>query len=35
VDDVTVENVGNACTTFKNGSHLIDATVQCQVVTPI
>jgi hypothetical protein len=34
VDDKTVEIVGNACTTFKSGAHLLNAQVQCMVVTP-
>ena len=34
VDDKTVEIVGNACNTFKSGAHLLNAQVQCMVVTP-
>jgi hypothetical protein len=34
VDDHTVEIEGNACTTFKSGKHVLDATVQCDVVQP-
>jgi hypothetical protein len=33
-DEKTVEIVGDACTTFKQGSHLLDAQVQCMVVQP-
>jgi hypothetical protein len=33
-DDRTVEIVGAACNTFKSGAHLINAEVQCMVVTP-
>lgn len=34
VDDKTVEIVGEACNTFKSGAHLLNAQVQCMVVTP-
>ncbi|MET0390296.1 MAG: vWA domain-containing protein [Polyangiales bacterium] len=34
VDDQTVEIVGDACTTFKSGPHLINAEVQCELVQP-
>lgn len=34
LDDRTVEIVGNACTTFKSGAHLLNAAVQCQIVQP-
>jgi hypothetical protein len=34
VDDKTVEIVGQACNTFKSGAHLLNAQVQCMVVTP-
>ena len=33
-DDRTVELVGDACTTFKSGAHLLNAEVQCMVVQP-
>jgi hypothetical protein len=33
-DDRTVEIVGQACETFKAGAHLVNAEVQCTVVTP-
>ena len=33
-DDRTVEIVGEACNTFKNGQHLLNAQVQCMVVQP-
>jgi hypothetical protein len=33
-DDKTVEIVGDACNMFKSGAHLLNAQVQCMVVTP-
>jgi hypothetical protein len=33
-DDKTVEIVGEACNTFKTGTHLLNAEVQCMVVQP-
>lgn len=35
VGDRTVELIGGACETFKAGSHLIEAQVECDVVGPV
>jgi hypothetical protein len=35
VDDRTVELEGSACTTYQQGSHVLDAQVQCSVVQPM
>lgn len=35
VGDRTIELTGTACTTFKNGNHVLEAEVQCEVVGPV